>query len=298
MSTQDVIRIRTAQQQFGIAWKKIKERTGTPEIEITSLPRLSEKLWGIHKRETMIIGARTSQAKTSFALQLAWDCAKQGKRVYIFSLEMSEEALLERLFCQTARIPNHELLLNPKKYEEQAKQFIELLQDMPIIITYKIGSNVKQLWQAIQELPKADVVIVDYVQMIHHFNTDRLHAITEYVNSFRELCVKKDFAGILISQVNRMAMDKGQNQPKLWLLKGSGSLEETADTCLLLHWDFFYTNNENKRSDFIINIAKQRNGLTGTVLVDFHPQYYRFEERIIQPLPTSAKIFNAREVKE
>lgn len=237
-------------------------------------------LYGLHRREMMVIGARTSQGKTAFALQLAYDAAKQGKRVYYFSLEMCDEALIERLFCQVASIPNFDLQAHPDKYAQQAADFHTLLEGLPLVIVDNIGWSINELFRAIKELPKADVVIVDYVQMIRNFETDRLASITQYTIQFREMCSKQNFAGILISQVNRGAMQESTKEPQLWLLKGSGALEENADTCLLLHWDYIYTSNPNKYNDFSVLVAKQRNGTVGRHLIKFTPHLYKFEEKL------------------
>ena len=264
---------------FDSAWKKISARTGTPEIEITMLPNLSTMLFGIHRQEMMVIGARTSQGKTAFALQLAYDMAKQGKRVYYFSLEMSSESLVERLFCQTALIPNHELMYHPERYVDKAMAFSQLLADLPLVIVHNIGWSINELWKAIADLPKADAVIVDYVQMIRNFENNKLETITQYTIKFREMCDTGNFAGILLSQVNRGAMEQMTKEPQLWLLKGSGALEENCDTCLLLHWDYIYSSNINKFNDYSVLVAKQRNGMTGKLTINFKPQYYKFEEK-------------------
>ena len=228
----------------------------------------------------MVIGARTSQGKTAFALQLAYDAAIQGKRVYYFSLEMSSEALVERLFCQVAKIPNHELLYHPDRYTAEADAFSKQLEALPLVIVHNVGWSIRELWKAIIDLPKADVVIVDYVQMIRNFESDRASSIGQYTIQFRELCGKGNFAGVLISQINRGAMEDAAKEPQLWLLKGSGALEENADTCILLHWDYIYNARANI-NDYSVLIAKQRNGMTGKLKIDFFPQYYRFQEKTL-----------------
>jgi len=270
----ELITIKPVAEVFATAWKKIQQRQGKPEIEIPFLPALSEKIWGLKRQELTVIGARTSQAKSSFALQTAYHCAKQGFRTYFFSLEMSEEALTERLFCQLALIPNFDLLLRPKEYEDKAKEFKELLADLPLVIMYKIGSSIKELCNVIEDLPKPDVVMLDYIQAIRHFEADRLSIINDYILQFRELAVKKNFAGVMVSQINRGAMEAGDKRPQLWLLKSSGTLEEHADTVLLLHWNYFYSNEIKEENNFDVIIAKNRNGVTGTIKAKFEPQYY------------------------
>lgn len=273
-----VINIQPIADVWNTAWHSIQKRTGSPEIEIPFLPALSEKIWGLHRKEMMVVGARTSQGKTTFALQLAYHCAKQGFRTHLLSLEMSPEALVERLFCQICRISNYDLLVNPKGYEERAKEFHEFLKDLPLIPMYKIGSTIQELFKLIESIP-ADVLILDYVQAIRSLEFDRLSIINDYILKFRELCVNKNMAGVMVSQINRGAMEDRERLPQLWHLKASGALEEIADQVLLLHWPYFYSGKDEEHSDFKVIIAKNRNGMLGTVEATFEPAYYLIGEK-------------------
>ncbi len=278
LQMQDYTEIKPIGEVFATAWQEIQQRQGKPEIEIPFLPALSDKIWGLQRKKMLVIGARTSQGKSSFALQLAYHSAKQGFKTYLFSLEMGAEDLVERLFCQLGIIPNFNLLHKPHEYETQAKQFKELLQDLPLVVTYKIGSTIKELYDVLEDLPAPAVVIVDYLQAIKHLETDRLSMVNDYILKFRELAVKKNFAGVMLSQVNRGAMDAGDKRPQLWLLKSSGTIEEHADTVLLLHWNYFYSGDTKEYDNFEVIIAKNRNGITGTIKAKFEPQYYLISE--------------------
>lgn len=278
MENSKVINIQPIQDVWHTAWDSIQRRTGSPEIEIPFLPALSEKIWGLHRKEMMVVGARTSQGKTTFALQLAYNCAKQGLRTHFLSLEMSPEALVERLFCQLCRISNYDLLINPKDYEDRSKEFGEFLKELPLIPMYKIGSTIHELFKLIESIP-ADVVILDYIQAIRSLEFDRLSIINDYILKFRELCVNKNMAGVMISQINRGAMEDRERIPQLWHLKASGALEEIADQVLLLHWPYFYSGKDEEHSDFKVIIAKNRNGMLGTVEATFEPSYYLIGEK-------------------
>ncbi len=275
---EDCTVIKPLSDIFATAWDEIKLRTGTPEIEIPFLPALSEKIWGLQRRKLLVIGGRTSQGKSAFALQLAYHSAKQGFKTYLFSLEMGEDELVERLLCQLAIVPNFKLLSNPQEYQKNADDFAELLKGLPLVITYKIGSTINELYQVIEDLPKPDVVIIDYLQAIKNLKTDRLSEINDYILRFRELAVIKNFAGIMASQINRGAMDAEDKRPQLWQLKASGTIEEHADIVLLLHWPYFYSGNVAEANNFEIIIAKNRNGMPGTVKAKFEPQYYLISE--------------------
>jgi len=82
------------------------------------LPLLNKKLWGIHKQKLTVIAGRTSQGKSIAAINIAWDLATQGKKVYFISLEMSVHQILERIFCIEHNIDNFELLTGKLKRSE------------------------------------------------------------------------------------------------------------------------------------------------------------------------------------
>jgi replicative DNA helicase len=225
----------------------------------------------------LTVAARTSIGKSCFALQLAYDCAKQGLKTHLFSLEMSAEDLLERLFCQVCRVPNYALYNKPSEYEKQATEFITFLKDLPLIVTYKIGSTAKDLANIIDDLP-SDVIIVDYIQAIQNLNMDRMEAINNYILHFREVCVKKNMAGVLVSQINRGAMESGDKRPQLWYLKASGVIEEHSDQVVMLHYPYFYTAEQKDFGNYEIIIGKNRNGITGNIPAKFEGEYYLISE--------------------
>jgi len=224
-----------------------------------------------------VIGGRTSQGKSALALQIAKDVAKNGQTVLFFSLEMSEESIMKRIFCNTSLIANTDLQENYQDYEKKFIQFRDdFLRDFPLVITYNVGATIDDLYQAINDLPHPDVVIVDYIQAIRKMDYEKVTTINEYILKFRELAIRKNFAGILVSQVNREAMADHDKRPKLWQLKFSGTLEEHAGLVLLTHWDYNY-NTLSPRNDFEIIIAKHRDGHAGLVPVKFYPEYSMFD---------------------
>jgi replicative DNA helicase len=267
---------------FNGTWSKILARKDRPEIEILSLNHLNDELWGLHKQELMVIGARTSQGKTSFALQVAWDVASQNIPVNFFSLEMTKEALVERLFCQQMSVDNCSLRKGGASRPdiiEKARQFKDTIAKIPLLITNGIGKSITELYYLIERLgPKPAVIIIDYVQAIAKLKGETYEVMNEYIRRFRELSIKHNLCGILLSQINRGAMATESKEPALWLLKSTGVLEEHADTALLLHWDYFYSNNSDDFNRYDIIIAKQKNGVTGKSRCLFYPQFYRFED--------------------
>ena len=259
------------------------KRGDKPTLSINSLPTFSRLIWGLKEGGLTVIGARTSQGKSSFALQIANDIASQGIPVWFLSLEMSVPDLLERLFCHTMYVDNYSVLSGQMKMDRgiQRKflQFKEMCEDSSLLITEGIGKGWEEIYhliEAVGEKPK--VIIVDYIQNIAFRSGETREIINDYIRKFRNLAIKHNFAGILCSQINRGAEDQKGKEPALAQLKETGFLEESADMAILLHWRGFYDKVDAPTTEYIVNVAKNRNGRTGEHKFYYTPMFYRFTE--------------------
>jgi replicative DNA helicase len=248
-------------------------------MSITSLPDFNHKIWGL-KRGLTVVGGRTSMGKSSLVLQMAYDLADQQKEVLFLSLEMTTENLVERLFCNIQRVDNFDMLTGKLKtetiYQEKWGQF-EKLMNIPLKISCGLGKTFDDINDLIEILdPKPKAIFVDYVQAIRKTTNERLE-MDDYIIRFREICLKNNIAGVLVSQNSRKVFDEESKEPSLANLKSTGALEEVSDTVLLVFWPHFY-NERIDRNIYKIIIAKQRNGRTGDYLVNYIPEYYRFTE--------------------
>ena len=260
--------------------KSLLERGDMPKFPLKSLPEFNRKVWGL-RPGLCSIGGRTSQGKTALALQIAWDYASQGFPVVYFSLEMTANTLLERLFCMAKRVDNFELLCGGlSKNLVIANKFTEFEKEVPanLYLVDGIGFDFKELHNAIELFPNPPkVVIVDYIQSIRSSFDERLE-INEYLRSFRALALKREFVGIMVSQMNRVATTNEDKRPCLENFKSSGTLEEHSDMCLLLFWGYFYSKDEAKKNNYEIILAKNNSGRTGTHEVIYKPEHYLFTE--------------------
>lgn len=279
--------------QIYSSWKTdLLSRGLAPKLPI-NLKDLDDILWGLHKKDLVIIAGRPSEGKTSLSLQIAWEIANQGKIVYFISLEMNKESLLERLFCQQFKVRNEDLRRGNLTDEIKGnlstfKNIIEA-EEMKLLITDGIGYIYKDLKTLIEEFnPNPDVVILDYIQMVSVMGRySSYEALTEYIRAFKEMANVHNFVGILLSQINRAPLGRTDKRPTMGDLKGTGTLEEAADVLMTLYWP--YRNNDEESSDpnlFEINILKQRHGATGKVFLNFYPQYSLFEDRTSFSYPT------------
>lgn len=271
---------------------ELLSRGNAPELPLKRLSRLNRKIWGIHKGWMTVIGGRTSQGKSVIASNIAWDLAEQKKRVYFISLEMTVPRIIERMFCAEHSIDNYDLLTGKMATSTQMctkwDDFEKKLAGMPLIMSDMIGRNWQEVEHVIERLgTKPEVVIIDHLQEISARGMKKLDAITEYLRHMRELSIKNKFALIVCSQINRLSQQDKDLRPKLHHLKDAGAIEEMADLVFLAHWPHHYNENEDKYK-LEINIAKNRNGMTGYINVKFIPEYSRLED--YEQSPESTKI--------
>lgn len=261
--------------------KDLRNRTNSPELPLQSLPGLSDMVWGIRKRKLTVIGARTSQGKSTFAVQLCYDLALQDKKVVFFSLEMENLECAERLLAHSLEIPNL-ILMKGGGYRlyERAAEFWGIMSKKNFLISDCIGHGWREieamikLWWENKTVP--DVVVLDYIQQVKGDGNDK-QVFDEYIKQFRDMAIRYNFAAIICSQVNRTSQDSDDKSPQLHQLKGTGGLEEKADVVFLLHWPWFYDDTKEK-NHFELQVAKNKGGPTGWLNIMYEPEFFRFKD--------------------
>lgn len=260
--------------------QELLARSDKPEFPINSLPELNRKIWGLKKGLT-VIASRTSQGKTSLCSQICYDTAKQGLPTLLLSLEDDVPTIIEKMFCQQRQVDNEVLQRGGFKHHIDIQhKYDDFINDFPkeLLITCEIGSTFEEVNFLIDSLhPKPRVICVDYIQTIKATTKAERENLNEYIRQFRAICVKNNIAGILVSQMNRMA-GGSEGVISLENLKGTGVLEEHSDMVILLHWEYFHTRNEQKKNDYTVIIAKNKRGRTGKHTLHYTPEQYRFNE--------------------
>lgn len=251
------------------------------DLSITSLPSLDNLIWGLRKRKLCIVGGRPGQGKSSFMAQLGWDFAKQGKKTVMFSLEMTEQVVIERLLCNECEINNYlvntgSLVNEMDKYDPKIQAFYGAVNEATLAIN-TTARTFKDIVATMKDI-EVDCVIIDYVQLIRTAG-DRRSALEEFVRDLREYAIDKNACVILGSQVNRTTHEGNKiRPPAIWNLKETGALEESADLIMLVHWQYQYDKNEDIFHDYEIDIAKNRDGRVGTIKCVFKPEHYKLKE--------------------
>lgn len=249
--------------------EKILKRDGVIKHS-TGLTELDDMLFGLHKPELVVIGARTSMGKSALALQIAKELADNNEKVAFFSLEMSKEQLVERLITNICHIHNIRLRKGLANEELLSKEsvFKNWSEEAKLLIDDKYGYSFAGILKVIKAL-EPDWVFVDYVQMISTKGfKDKLAALEDFVKEIHRLGIVNNFGTILVSQINRQGVEEASMQH----LKHGGILEEHADVVILCKWNSLTTGH------YKISVQKNRNGRTGELLVNFLPEYNRFED--------------------
>nr|DAI74832.1 MAG TPA: DnaB-like replicative helicase [Caudoviricetes sp.] len=232
----------------------------------TGLERLDEALH-ISPGDFIIIGGRPSAGKTALSLQIAASMAKQDYTVYYFSLETSKRKLGARLmanqiYCPLDTVKNKAVSLN--EIDGQAKNM-----KMPLYIRSAAGKNVA--WMKAQALrKKAQVIFVDYLQLIHETSAkDRYAAITAISIALHELAQTTGIVVVALAQLNRNPSKPGAT-PTNSDLRESGQIEQDADAIILLSGD-----NPDK---YLFRLSKNKEGEIGDLPITFNKQIQRFQE--------------------
>ena len=250
----------------------------------TGLQDLDSFLQGLKNSDFMILAARPSMGKTAFALNIAsYLSIKKDTPVAFFSLEMSSNQLIHRIFSSYGLIP----LFNLKSgnlddaHTQKLIKVSNKLSQSQLIINDEI-SNLMSLRSIARKLKRENdikLIIIDYLQLLEGTRRENRNLeISEISRSLKILAKELDIPIIALSQLSRSVESRQVKKPMLSDLRESGSLEQDADIVMFLYREDYYNpETENKNITDVI-IAKNRNGPTGTIPVYFHKEYVRFQD--------------------
>ena len=257
----------------------------------TGYATLDEMTSGFQPTDLIIIAARPGMGKTSFALNIAQNCSKLGRRVGVFSLEMSREQLFLRLLTGQARVDAHAMRTGRLRREEwrRVTDTLAEIAEVPISIDDTAGCGVLEMRAKSRRLKMEsglDLLIIDYLQLMRGRGRfeNRNQEISEISRSLKELAKELQVPVIAISQLSRAPEQRGNDRrPQLSDLRESGAIEQDADMVMFIYREEVYKPTEENRGLAQVIIAKQRNGPIGTIEFAFLREYTRFEQREWRP---------------
>ena len=274
---------------FPKIYGELLDKFGKPkELSIDFLPNMDNKIWGLRKKQMVVVAGRVSMAKSCLLLQMAHAFAKQGKTVLFFTLEMTIQECVLRLFNAHCYVDNWANLagISPedhKKYELRVADFQKHLEELNLVFIEGYGKTHEEIFKTIDTIAKGktvDAVFIDYIQMIRVGNKTDKQAIDEYIKHLRVDAIAKNYCVVLGCQINRASFDGSKvNPPELHMMKSSGTIEEVMDVCFLLHWEYFYSRDKTTFNDYQIRVGKNRMGRTGIWDCHYEPKYSRIGEK-------------------
>lgn len=245
-------------------------------------PELDQKTSGFQKGDMILVAARPSMGKTTFALNLAEHAAlRGGKSIAIFSLEMSREQLAYKLLCSEAHVDMSKLrsgMLDDRDWENIARASGPLSQ-AKIFIDDTAGISVTEMRSKCRRLKLEhgiDMILVDYLQLMSGSGENRQQEVSEISRSIKALAKEMSCPVIALSQLSRAPEQRSDHRPMLSDLRESGSIEQDADLVMFLYRDEYYDPETEEKNIAELIISKQRNGPVGTVKLAWLGQYSKF----------------------
>lgn len=245
---------------------------------------LDIKLSGLQKSQMILIAARPSMGKTTFALNIAENVAiKDKKNVLIFSLEMSKEQLTNKLISSITHIDIQRLQtgnLDDSDFDKliegigilsNAKIFID---DTPNISITEMRSKCRKL----KFYHNIDLIVIDYLQLMSGNSKieSRQQEVSEISRFIKALSKEMNCPIIALSQLSRAPEQRSDHRPMLSDLRESGSIEQDSDIVMLLYRDEYYNKDTDQKNIAECIVAKHRNGEVGTVKLAWIGQYSKF----------------------
>ncbi|MEK6266940.1 MAG: replicative DNA helicase [Clostridium sp.] len=282
-STSDFEPMNTVLERGFLEIERIFNNKGETTGVSSGFPELDGLTAGFQKGDMILIAARPSMGKTTFALNLAeYAALREGKSVAVFSLEMSKEQLSYKLLCSEANVDMSKLRsgnLEDKDWENIAKASGPLAA-AKIFIDDTAGTSVMDMRSKCRKLKMEhgiDMILIDYLQLMSGSNTEsRQQEVSEISRSIKALAKEMECPVIALSQLSRAPEQRADHRPMLSDLRESGSIEQDADIVMFLYRDEYYdTETEDKNIAELI-IAKQRNGPIGTVKLAWIGQFSKF----------------------
>ena len=276
----------------------------------TGFRDLNKQTTGFGEGDLIIVAARPAMGKTTLVLNMAQRALDTGKGVAFFSLEMPSEQLMLRMLAAKTKISLQNLRIGDLQDGELSmlsKAADEMLK-APLFIDDNSSLTINDLKSKLKRLktkhPEVSIAIVDYLQlMISSDNKDRHQQVSDISRGLKTLARELKMPIIALSQLNRSLESRSDRRPMLSDLRESGAIEQDADIILFVYREAVYKAKDAKEREEALKkagefekakavqqeqiqdneeaeiiIGKQRNGPTGTIKLQFHKRFSKFED--------------------
>lgn len=278
-------------------FKKIITSDDTSELFglTTGFSRLDNMILGLRPQTLFVIGARPSVGKTSYMCNMINHiCLVNKNPTLMFSCEMSKESIISKILYSAAKLSYHRITDREKaRYIPTKSELIRIkaateeISLAPLYIEDKGGISIEDLKATARRHHKQfgiKVIMVDYLQLVRSYTKQSLSSkeseVSEISSQLKSLAKELNIPIVVLSQFSRDAVGKsGESKPKMNHLRSSGSIEQDADMIGLLH-RYDYEGKEGREGEAEINIAKNREGPTGIIGLQWDAELTTFKEAI------------------
>ncbi len=253
---------------------------------LTPWPQIDNCIAGWQPGDLALLAARPSMGKTAFALNACFYAALKGTPTVFYSFEMSRDSVLKRLICLQTSIRYQNLIrgdLNPVE-RRMAVDAMERVDGLPLRIVGASGRTVLAVRSHAERLAhrgRCGMIAVDYIGLIRSIGQssekNRTRELGEICRQLKDLATQLHIPALVLAQLNRSTEARNDKRPMMGDLRDSGELEEHADLIALLHRPGYY-DRKNPEIQLVaeVIIAKQRNGDTPVIQLEFHRNNGRF----------------------
>lgn len=256
----------------------------------TGFSELDRLLTGLHGGELVLVGARPSMGKTSFAINIAAYAAMHDKSVAVFSMEMPKEQIAMRILCGDARVNMQNVRSGALSDNDWSRLSASLspisntkmyLDDSSSLTPAQLRSRCRRLMTE----HGLDLVVIDYMQLMSADGRteNRQLEVSEISRKLKGIALELKIPVLACAQLSRANVKRtGSTRPVLSDLRDSGSIEQDADVVMFLHRPYYYdnTNEEIDPSEAQVIVAKQRNGPLATISLTWNQDFTLFENRL------------------
>ncbi len=283
-TTRDLVPVKQITRTY---LERVEElnRRGDDVIGVpTGFKDLDRLLGGLNRSDLVIVAARPGMGKTSLQNAMALTAARRyNKRVALFNLEMSGEQLVQRMISAETRIDSQRLRRGNLAEQEwpifmqaigRLSETSIFIDDTPSITPMQLRTKCRRLYAE----HGIDLIMIDYLQLMNsEFRTaNRVQEISDISRGLKTLARELDVPVVAAAQLSRAVESRQDKRPMLSDLRDSGSIEQDADVVMFIYRDEYYNEDTERPNIAEINIAKHRNGPTGSVDLFWHGKLATF----------------------
>ena len=281
-------------EHIGTVLHKVFDRLTELSMSDSAIPGLSTglrdldvKINGLNKSDLLLIAARPAMGKSSLALNIGVNVAKKyRKTVAVFNLEMSREQLAMRLLSGESFVDSAKMQTGKLTDEEWGKLAMgsAALSQTDIRIDDNPSITVAEMNAKLRRVEDLGLVIIDYLQLMTgsgygRQSDNRVQIVGDISRSLKIMAKELNVPVICLSQLSRAVESRQDKRPMMSDLRESGAIEQDADVIMFIYRDDYYNENSEEKNVAECIVSKNRHGETGTVKLQWLPQYTTFADR-------------------